>query len=126
MPEYSAIYETAIDRIKSSYYTCSAAEQKMLRQILQEMSNTGYSYTLEQCWLSDFKEIPVGIDQFLNDPLYLGEATNGGKSVYPYWRDMMKNVFDKGNLYNEIINRIKPVNRERLQDFYKITRALTD
>lgn len=103
MPEYSAIYETAIDRIRSSYYTCSAAEQKMLRQILQEMSQTGYSYTLEQCWLSDFKELPVSIDQFLSDSEYLGQATNGGQSVYPYWKGMMKDLFDNGNRYNEII-----------------------
>ncbi|MBQ8459029.1 helix-turn-helix transcriptional regulator [bacterium] len=33
---------------------------------------------------------------------------------------------DNSELFKEIINRIKPVNRERLQDFYKITCALTD
>lgn len=33
---------------------------------------------------------------------------------------------DDTDLYNEIISRIKPVSRERLQDIYKVTRALTD
>lgn len=103
MAEYSAIYEDAIDRITSVYASCSKAEQKLLRDILTEMGQTGYSYTLEKIWLADFKELPVGINQFLDDPQYLGEATNKGKSIYPYWRDMMQNVFDKGNQYNEII-----------------------
>ena len=70
MPEYSAIYEDAIDRIQASYNTCSVAEQKMMRQILEEMAATGYSYTLEQIWLSDFSAIPVGVDQFLNEILF--------------------------------------------------------
>lgn len=103
MPEYSAIYETAIDRIKSVYNSCSVAEQKLLLQILQEMSDKGYSYTLENCWLADFKEVPVGIDQFLDDPYYLGQTNNNGKNVYPYWRDTFKKIFDAGNRYNEII-----------------------
>ena len=103
MAEYSAIYETAIDRITSSFNTCSLAEQKMMLQILEEMGKTGYSYTLEQVYLSDFKEIPVSLNQFLNDPDYLGGATNGGKSIYPYWRSMMNNLFNSGNRYNEII-----------------------
>lgn len=103
MPEYSAIYETAIDRITSSFATCSIAEQKLMKQILEEMSKTGYSYTLEQVWLSDFSAIPVGIDQFLDNPYYLGGATNGGTSIFPFWRQTFKNIFDNGNKFNEVI-----------------------
>lgn len=103
MPEYSAIYEDAIDRIQSCYNTCSIAEQKLLLQILQEMSTAGYSYTLEKVWLSDFKEIPVSIDTFLDSSYYLGETNNNGKNIYPFWRNMFKNVFNSGNQYNEII-----------------------
>ena len=103
MPEYSAIYEDAIDRIQASYDTCSVAEQKMMRQILEEMAATGYSYTLEQIWLSDFVAIPVGIDQFLNDPYYLGGTNDLGNAVYPFWRQTIHNIFDAGNRYNEII-----------------------
>lgn len=103
MPEYSAIYEDAIDRIQASYNTCSVAEQKMMRQILEEMAATGYSYTLEQIWLSDFSAIPVGVDQFLNDPYYLGGTNDLGNAVYPFWRQTMHNIFDAGNRYNEII-----------------------
>jgi hypothetical protein len=103
MAEYSEIYQTAVDRITASYASCSVAEQKLMKQILQEMAKTGYSYTLEKVWLNDFKEIPVGIDQFLDDPYYLGQTNNYGKTVYPFWRRMMKDVFAAGNRYSEII-----------------------
>lgn len=33
---------------------------------------------------------------------------------------------DDIDLFSEIVNRIKPVNRERLQDFYKIVLSLTE
>lgn len=103
MAEHSAVYEDAIDRIQTSYSTCSIAEQKILMQILQEMAQTGYSYTLEQVWLADFKEIPVSIDQFLDDPYYLGGTNDYGKNVYPFWRQTFNNIFSAGNKYNEII-----------------------
>ena len=103
MPEYSTIYQDAVKRIQSSYSSCSKSEQSLLLQILQEMSVSGYSYTLENLWLSDFYEIPVGIEQFLCDPDYLGGATNNGKSVYPFWKNMMSDLFSSGNRYNEII-----------------------
>lgn len=103
MAEYSAVYEDAIDRITSVYSSCSKAEQKLLMDILNEMSSTGYSYTLERVWLSDFREIPVGIDQFLNDPYYLGETNDLGANIYPFWREMMNEVFNAGNRYNEIV-----------------------
>lgn len=103
MPEYSAIYEDAVDRIQASYNSCSIQEQKMMRQILEEMAKTGYSYTLEQIWLSDFTAIPVGIDQFLDDPYYLGGTNDLGNAIYPFWRQTFKNVFNAGNKYNEIV-----------------------
>lgn len=103
MAEYSAIYEDAVDRIKSIYHSCSKAEQQLLRTILKEMSIHGYSQTLEQVWLSDFKAVPVGIDQFLDDPNYLGQTNNNGKNVYPFWRQTFRNIFNAGNRYNEIL-----------------------
>ena len=96
-------YDEVLSRISAIYNSSSVAEQKMLRTVMQELAATGYSYTYEQLYLSDFREVPVSIDQFLCDPDYLGGATNGGKSVYPYWRSMMNDVFTLGNLYNEII-----------------------
>jgi len=103
MAEYSAIYEDAVDRITAVYNSCSIAEQKLLKSILEEMSVHGYSQTLEQTWLSDFREVPVSLNQFLDDPDYLGHATDMGKSVFPYWRQMMNDLFNAGNRYNEVI-----------------------
>lgn len=103
MPEHSAIYETAVDRIKGSFNSCSKQEQKLMLQILNEMAQNGYSYTLETIWLADFKEIPVSIDQFLDDSYYLGQTNNYGKNVYPFWRQTFKDIFSAGNKYNEII-----------------------
>lgn len=102
MPEYSAVYEDAVDKISSVYNSCSAPEQNLLRRILEEMSTKGYSYTLEQVWLNDFVSIPVGIDRFLDDPYYLGDTNNRGQNVYRFWRQMMNDIFNQGNRYSEI------------------------
>ena len=96
-------YDVIVSRINDIYNSSSASEQRMLQQILTELATTGYSYTYEQIYLTDFSDMPVGIDQFLDDPDYLGPATNMGKSIYPYWRQTFKNIFDNGNRYNEII-----------------------
>lgn len=103
MPEYSSIYETAVDRIKSSFSSCSKVEQNLMLKILEEMADKGYSYTLETIWLADFKEIPVGIDQFLDDPYYLGPTNDFGNAVYPFWRKTLREIFSAGNKYNEIL-----------------------
>lgn len=96
-------YDSVVSRIKQIYRSCSASEQSMLQQILSELAVSGYSYTYEQIYLSDFKEVPVSIDQFLNDPAYMGNATNQGASIYPFWRSMMADLFSQGNKYNEIV-----------------------
>ena len=87
-------YDSVVSRIKQIYRSCSASEQSMLQQILSELAVSGYSYTYEQIYLSDFKEVPVSIDQFLNDPAYMGNATNQGASIYPFWRSMMAGLLE--------------------------------
>lgn len=91
------------ERIQSIYNSCSADERRYLVQILQEISSYGYSETYEQIWLADFKEIPVSIDEFICNPLYLGETNRNGDAVYPFWRDTARDIFSHGNQYNEII-----------------------
>lgn len=90
-------------RIKSIYSTCSEQEQVYLKQILIELSQTGSSRTYENIWLSDFKEVPVSIDQFISDPEYLGKTNRNGEAVYPFWKSTLRNIFNAGNKYNEII-----------------------
>ena len=103
MPEYSAIYEDAVERIQKAYSSCSAAEQQQLIKILTEISDKGYSETLEKVWLADFISIPVSIDQFVCDDYYLGGVNRHGDAIYPYWRQFFRNIFENGNKYNEII-----------------------
>lgn len=96
-------YDSVVSRIKQIYNSCSKSEQSMLQKILSELATSGYSYTYEQIYLSDFREVPVSIDQFLDDPQYLGQTNDEGKNVYPFWRGVFNDIFSHGNKYNEII-----------------------
>lgn len=97
------IDESVIERIQKIYHSCTYDEQMVLRQILEEIRDTGDSQTYRDIWLADFKEVPVSIEQFLCDPYYLGESTDNGKQVYPFWKDTLIDIFRHGNQYNEII-----------------------
>ena len=104
MPEIrSEVYDDIVPRIQNIYNSCSAAEQKQLLQILQEIADKGYSETLENVWLVDFKEVPVSIDRFICDSDYLGETNRNGAAVYPFWRTTCHDIFSQGNRYNEIV-----------------------
>lgn len=96
-------YEDVLHRISTVYHSCSAIEQKLLKKILEEVGDKGYSRTLEQLWLVDFKEVPVSISEFISSPFYMGPVTRNGDAVYPFWKETMKEIFDAGNKYNEII-----------------------
>lgn len=96
-------YEDVLHRIQTVYSSCSKVEQNTLKIILQEMADKGYSQTLEQLWLSDFKEVPVSIDEFLCSSRYLGNTNNQGASVYPFWKHTLSDIFNNGNKFFEII-----------------------
>ena len=61
-------YEDIISRIKGIFDQSSPLEQKHFIKILEELSDKGYSETLDTLYLVDFKEVPVSIDRFLCDP----------------------------------------------------------
>lgn len=96
-------YDGIADRIQGVYSSCSNMEKQVLMSILQEMSISGESQTLEQLWLADFKEVPVSIEQFIADPIYLGETNRNGEAVYPFWKQTLSDIFNNSNKYNEII-----------------------
>ena len=96
-------YEDIISRIKSIYNSCSSMEQAMLLKIIEELSDKGYSQTLEQVYLVDFKEVPVSIDRFLCDPEYLGESNDCGNQIYPGWWDAYRTVFNADEEKYEVI-----------------------
>ena len=44
--------------------------------------------------VSIYKEVPVDIDTFISDPMYLGRSTRNGESIYPFWKDKLNEVFN--------------------------------
>ena len=42
----------------------------------------------------DYKERPVDIDKFIEDPYYLGNSTENGALIYPVWRDALREIFE--------------------------------
>lgn len=87
----------APERFQSIYNSLSPSEQETMQQILKELSETGESETYEKVWLEDYEEIPVDIDTFLEDPEYLGKATNLGNQIYPFWRGQLRRIFAGGD-----------------------------
>lgn len=96
-------YEDIISRIQSIFDSCTPLEQKQFIKILEELSDKGYSETLDNLYLVDFKEVPVGIDRFLCDPNYLGKSNDNGQSVYPGWWEVYHDVFNDSRQINEVI-----------------------
>lgn len=96
-------YEDIISRIRAIYDSSSPIEQSYFLKILEELGDKGYSETLEQVYLVDFKEIPVSIDRFLCDPEYLGETNDCGNQIYPGWWEAYHAVFDAQRDVYEVI-----------------------
>ena len=76
-------------------------EQLVVKEIISELAATGTSKLLKDLWYSDYEEIPVGIDTFIDDPMYLGGSL--GHSIYPFWRKQLKKIFEPGANYTETI-----------------------
>lgn len=57
-------------------------EQEKVKEILNEINTKGKSNTLDDLYYDDYEEIPVDINTFLDNPLYLGNYTNNGKDIY--------------------------------------------
>lgn len=91
------------ERIAKIFNSSSDEEKTILKTILKEISETGESSTYKQIWLADYKEIPVDIDTFIDNELYLGKTNRCGSAVYPFWRKELKTVFGAGNKYYEWI-----------------------
>lgn len=74
----------------------SPEEKEQALKILSEYSKTGESKTYQDLLYSDFKEIPVDIETFVDDNRYLGYAwhdNEGNSKLYPYWREQLKKIF---------------------------------
>lgn len=96
-------YEDIIARIRDIYTSCNPIEQAQFIKILEELGRDGYSETLEKIYLIDFKEVPVSIDRFLTDPMYLGASNDCGNQIYPGWWEAYHSVFDSQAEKYEVI-----------------------
>lgn len=96
-------YEDIISRINDIFAQSSPIEQQQYIKILEELSDKGYSETLDKLYLVDFKEVPVSIDRFLTDPEYLGASNDCGNQIYPGWWEVYNSVFDSSRDIYEVI-----------------------
>ena len=93
----------------------SDEEKKVALQILRELSQKGKSQTYEELKYSDYAEIPVDIETFVDDYNYLGNAwhdKDGNTKLYPYWRKELRKIFPD-NLTTTVNNAIFSGSRGR-------------
>jgi hypothetical protein len=88
-------------------------EKALALSILDEISKTGKSDKLENLILEDYREIPVSIDEFVDNNNYLGyawhDAENNSK-VYPFWREQLHKLFPD-NITTSVNNLIESGSR---------------
>ena len=77
-------------------------EKKAVKSILAEYSQKGESKNLKKLYETDFYEVPVDIDTFIESDEYAGWFTQNGK-LYPYWREKLRDIFDDSKNYSEIV-----------------------
>jgi len=102
-----------VENISQALNNLSEEEKQAALEILKEMAAQGKSDLLDSLKYSDFAEIPVGIEEFLDNDLYLGkgiwerdEVTGERRcTLFPYWRDTLKKVFPDNltTAYNTLI-----------------------
>lgn len=61
-------------------------EKNTVKNIIKEIANTGKSEQLTDLYYEDYEEIPVDLETFLCDEMYLGKYTNYGKDIYDTWK----------------------------------------
>lgn len=101
MPDLSKLNLEALDGL-------SEEEKKVALSILKEYSNQGTSKLYDDIVFEDYEEIPVTIDEFLTNPMYLGKGLineEGKFTVFPYWVKTLKKIFPNNidTAYNTLI-----------------------
>lgn len=80
----------------------SEEERQIVMKSLKEIEETGQSSTLTSLYEEDYEEIPVSIDEFIENPRYAGWMTDNGKGIYPYWRERLREIFSPNASYQEV------------------------
>lgn len=102
--ELNAVYDNnLLGRLTDLLDRSNPMEKKLILKILEELSITGESETLETVYLTDFKEVPVSIDTFLCDPQYLGASNENGDRIYSGWWDVYHSVFNPDRDIYEVV-----------------------
>ena len=102
MTDYDGLKDLLNDsNLSNELESLTEQERQILFQIAKEFSERGSSNILKSIWNEDYEEVPVDIDTFLDDPRYFGDVLEG--SIYPYWRDMLRNIFSPDSQYFEVI-----------------------
>lgn len=86
----------------------SEEEKKVALEILNQYKENGQSELLDNLRYQDYSEIPITIEEFLHNPIYLGSGltTDEGKfTVFPYWEEMLNKLFPTNidTAYNTLI-----------------------
>lgn len=95
-------------------------EKELLTKILSEIGETGTSNTYQALLYNDYKEIPVDIETFVDDDLYLGNAwkdKEGKSKLYPFWRNKLKELFPDNlttNVNNLIVSGARGIGKSEL------------
>lgn len=76
-----------------SYIDNLNAEELEVFKSISEQAKSGNTNLLNELYSIDYEEIPVTIDQFLEDDRYLGLVYNQGKLIYPFWRQTLRKIF---------------------------------
>ena len=79
----------------------SEDERKVVRQILLDVSSKGKSEKLTELYYEDYEEIPVDLETFLCDEMYLGKYTNYGKDIYDTWKKELAYVHNPINFIDQ-------------------------
>lgn len=75
----------------------TSQERLVLNKIVSDFQKTGQSKLLDSLYMEDYEEIPISFNQFIDDPFYLGSATDNGTAIWPAWRQEMNYIFDPLN-----------------------------
>lgn len=90
--------ELGIDDINID--TMSNPEKAYLRKYLDDLRDTGTSEMVKKLIEADYRWEPVSMQQFLEDPYYLGGST---KELFPKCKEMLVSIFDQNRPPLEVI-----------------------
>ena len=68
-------------------------ESELFYSLINASKNTDSLNPIETLYKIDYEEIPVSIDEFLENDHYLGKVFDNGNSIYPYWRSRLREIF---------------------------------